>query len=394
MIAICGAEVFTGRELVKGKAILIRERRIVSLSARIPRKAERIEAEGLFALPGMIDLHIHLALDGSLHAVENIMNGEPREITLLKMAENARNTLRAGITTVRDLGAPAGLNIHLKRAIDTGILPGPRIVPAGELITKTGGHGYFMGVEADGPWEIRKAVRTQIKKGADVIKIMATGGVLTPGVDPRSALYTQEEILCAVEEARLCGKTSSAHAQGGEGIRHAVLAGITTVEHGIYLDDELVDIMLQTGTALVPTLTPSERLKDSSIHRMLPDYVRKKASQVLPVHRKNFRKYCRSGLLLGLGTDAGVPGVPHPDLLTELRAFSSYGFSNPELLEMVTAGNASIMRLEEVGTLQSGKLADIVLVEGNPLETLDALKNIRSVLKSGTTAFSSLEPLR
>jgi imidazolonepropionase-like amidohydrolase len=256
---------------------------------------------------------------------------------------------------------------------------------SGEVITKTGGHGYFLGREADGEAEIMKAVREQVKAGADVIKVMSTGGVMTEGVEPGLALYTFEEVKAAADEAKRSRKLTASHAQGAEGIKNAVLAGIDTIEHGIYMTEEIIKLMVERGTYWVPTLTPGERLTDPRATELMPEYAVEKASRVKPIHRENFAKFChREGLKLGIGSDSGVPLVFHNDIVTEMEIFTEYGFSNFDVLKLATYGNAEVLQMQDkIGAIEVGMEADIIGVCGSPLKSLSVLRKPKLVMKAG-----------
>src|SRR5579871_466769 len=241
---IAGASVFDAAAgtLTPGLDVRVEDGRIAAVGRGLPRDgAEVVQAAGRTLLPGLIDCHVHLAYDG--RPGEPINPVAPLPVYAWRMANNARATLRAGFTTVRDLGAPQAVNCDLMRAVESGLVEGPRVVAAGRMITMTGGHGWPIGREADGADEVRKAVREQLKAGARTIKLMASGGVMTPGVDPRSPQLGLDELSAGVEEAHKAGVKTASHAQAAAGIRNAVFAGIDSIEHGIYLEDEVIEEM-------------------------------------------------------------------------------------------------------------------------------------------------------
>src|SRR6266700_5437107 len=244
----------TGAEPVRGRAVVVEQGRIAQVVdiSRAPR-ARRIDLEGHTLLPGLINCHVHLCLGAEADPVRALKD-DPAPLTALKALRHAQETVEAGVTTVRDLGGREYVELAVRRAIAEGHFPGPRILAAGRPICMTGGHGSFLGREADGPDDARKAVREQLKAGADVIKLIATGGVMTPGVEPGSSQLTLEEMRAAIDEARKAGRRTAAHAQGSTGIADAIEAGITTIEHGIYLTDEIIASMKAKGVFLVPTL--------------------------------------------------------------------------------------------------------------------------------------------
>ena len=388
-ILLKNVNIFNGKDdKIEGDlSILIKDGKIAAISNEptVPagEKVQEINCKGMTVLPGLINLHAHLSLDAEVPFEEALE--ESKETTLLKIVKNGRLTLAAGITTVRDLGCREHLDFVYREGVERGIVPGPRMLLSGKVITKTGGHGYFLGREADGEVEIMKAVREQVKAGADVIKVMSTGGVMTEGVEPGLALYTFEEVKAAADEAKRSRKLTASHAQGSEGIKNAVLAGIDTIEHGIYMTEEIVELMLERGTCWVPTLTPGERLTDPQAAELVPTYAMEKANRVKPIHRESFAKFChREGLKLGIGSDSGVPLVFHSDIVTEMELFTEYGFSNFDVLKLATYGNAEILQMQDkIGSIEVGMEADIVGVDGNPLESLSILRKPKMVMKEG-----------
>ncbi len=389
MILLKNVNLFNGKDEVirENLSVLISDGKIQDISSNPALTADatvqEIAGDGMTILPGLINVHVHLSLDAELPFEESL--SESPEITLLKIVKNARKTLEAGITTVRDLGCRAHLDFEFRKGVKLGLVPAPRMLLSGEVITKTGGHGHFIGREADGEAEITKAVREQVKAGADVIKVMATGGVMTEGVEPGLALYSLEEVKAAAHEAQLCRKLTASHAQGTEGIKNAVIAGIDTIEHGIYMTEEIIDLMIERGTYWVPTLTPGECLSKPEAKEFIPEYSMIKANRVKPIHRESFAKFCRKeGLKLGIGSDAGVPLTPHDDIVMEMEIFTEYGFSNFEVLKLATYGNAELLKLQDkIGSIEVGMEADIVGVMGNPLECLAVLKEPKLVMKAG-----------
>jgi len=388
-ILLKDVNIFNGKDnKIEGNlSILIRDGKIVAISSNpklsAGEKVQEIDCEGMTVLPGLINVHAHLSLDAEAPFEESLE--ESTEMTLLKIVKNGRLTLESGITTIRELGCREHLDFAYREGVERGVVPGPRMLLSGKVITKTGGHGYFIGREADGEVEIMKAVREQVKAGADVIKVMSTGGVMTEGVEPGLALYTFEEVKAAADEARRSQKLTASHAQGTEGVKNAVLAGIDTIEHGIYMTEEIIELMIEKGTYWVPTLTPGERLTDPRAAELIPEYAIEKANRVKPIHRENFAKFChRESLKLGIGSDSGVPLVFHNDIVTEMELFTEYGFSNFDALKLATFGNAELLQMQDkIGAIEVGMEADIVGVYGNPLQSLSVLRKPKLVIKAG-----------
>jgi imidazolonepropionase-like amidohydrolase len=257
----------------------------------------------------------------------------------------------------------------------------------------TGGHGWNMiGREADGPDDVRKAVREQLKAGADVIKIFATGGVMTPGVDPHSAQLTLDEVRAAIEEARKAGRRTAAHAMGSDGIANSLEAGITTIEHGVFLTDALCQRMARDGVALVPTLIAPHAIAAGGLDAGIPEYAVRKSLAVGDQHLEGFRLALRHGVPIAAGTDAGTPLNPHGTLVPELALMVKGGMEPRAAVQAATAVAARALGLEhETGRIAPGLAADLLAVEGNPAERIQALGEVRLVMTHGRVAVNRLK---
>ncbi|MBI5167030.1 MAG: amidohydrolase family protein [candidate division NC10 bacterium] len=348
--------------------------------------AEVWDLQGMSLLPGFIDTHVHLCLDGSSDPVTRVLS-EPEALTSLRFAENAKRTLEAGITTVRDAGSKGHYCFAVRQAIQERLILGPRLLLAGRAICMTGGHGWWMGREADGVDEVRKAAREELKAGADFVKLMATGGIMTKGVEPGSPQLTYEELRAGVEEARKAGKRTATHAQGAEGIKNALRAGIDSIEHGLFLDEESIALMLEQGTFLVPTTFVLTIFLEKGVEGGIPDFMVKKAQAVRAPQVESFRSAYKAGVKMAMGTDAGVYYFPHGQNLVELQTMVELGMAPMEAICASTRVAAELLGLgDSLGTLEAGKLADLVVVEGNPLEDLRLLQDkerIRHVFLEG-----------
>jgi imidazolonepropionase-like amidohydrolase len=349
-------------------------------------EAEVVDLQGRTLMPGLIDCHVHLTFSGEPQEVERAATVPVPDIAWTAAA-SARQTLDGGVTTVRDVGARAGVAIRLREAIAAGHLPGPRMRAAGAIICMTGGHGWFIGREADGPDEVRRAVREQLKAGADCVKFTATGGGMTPGVDPRASSFTEAELAAGVDEAHKAFRRAIAHAQGNAGIRNAVRAGIDSVEHGVYLDDEVIEEMRQRGTFLVPTLVSPAMITRHGTSAGIPAYVVEKASGVLETHRESFRKAVRGGVRIAMGTDAGTPFNRHGTNAQELALMVECGLSPADTIVAATRNAAELLDLLDVtGTVEPGKAADLLVVDGDPLADIRVLGDrdrLPGILKDG-----------
>lgn len=374
----------SGAEPVRGRAVVVEGDRITQVvdDARAPR-GRRIDLSGCTLLPGLINCHVHLCFGAEADPVR-VMRDEPYALTALKVLRRAQETVEAGVTTVRDLGGRDYAEFAVRRAVAEGLFPGPRILGAGRPVCMTGGHGNAIGREADGPDDARKAVREQLKAGADVIKLIATGGVMTPGVEPGSPQLTLEEMRAAIEEATKAGRRTAAHAQGSTGIADAIEAGITTIEHGIFLTDEIVAAMKRKGVFLVATLAAPAAISAGGLAAGIPDYMVRKSDAVVTAHVASFRRAHEAGARIAAGADSGTPLNPHGSLLPELELMVKYGMTPLEAIRSATSVAAEALGLGgETGRVAEGHAADLLAVTGDPAERIGALGDVRLVLARG-----------
>ncbi len=380
----------TGAEPARGRAVVVEGGRIASVvdEARAPR-GRRIDLSGCTLLPGLINSHVHLCLGAEANPV-GVLQNEPATMTALKMLVRARETVEAGVTTVRDLAGRDYVELSVRRAVAEGLFPGPRILAAGRAVCMTGGHGNFFGREADGPDDVRKAVREQLKAGVDVIKLIATGGVMTAGVEPGSPQLTLEEMRAAVEEARKAGRLTAAHAQGSAGIVDAVEAGITTIEHGIFLTDEIIATMKRKGVFLVPTLAAPAAISIGGLAAGIPEFMVRKSDAVISHHVSSFQRAAKAGVRIAAGADSGTPLNLHGSLLPELDLMVKYGMSPLEAIRSATTVAADALGTGgETGRVAEGYAADLLAVAGQPAERIGALADVRLVLARGAIIRSS-----
>ena len=376
-------------------AILTEGQQIVALVPRseVPSEYQTLDMGTLTLLPGLIDCHVHLVWNGS-HDPKVIMLRESAEKTAIRALLHAFEELMHGVTTVRDVGGPYKATLAVRDAIREGLFIGPRILAAGLAIEMTGGHARDLGLEVDGPHEARKGVRTMLRAGVDLIKLMATGGVYTEGEEPGSPQLTVEEMSAAVEEAHKAGRKVAAHAEGLQGILNAIDAGVDTIEHGNFLDEEAAQRMVAGGQVLVPTLSPFYRMAQLGTAGGIPEYAARKAKQVVSgsFHAIDLAK--KYGIPIATGTDDGSPRLPHGVLVYELELLVHAGLSPLEALNSATVVAAKACGLsDQVGTLEPGKSADFVGVSGDPLHDISALRNIDTVVIQGTLAKRNGTPL-
>jgi imidazolonepropionase-like amidohydrolase len=388
--AFMNGTVFVGDgRVLEHATVLVEGERIVKVAegdVAVPRDAHSIPLDGRYLLPGFIDCHVHLCLDGSPDPVNALMR-EPLPITTLKAARFARQTIMAGITSVRDLGGRDGVDLSIRDAIRSGLIVGPRMLASAKLICMTGGHGWQMGREADGPDEVMKAAREQIRAGADVVKFMATGGVMTPGVEPGSEQFTEQELRAGIHEAHKSGRKTATHAQGTQGIINALRAGIDSIEHGIYMNEESISLMVERDVPLIPTISALYHIETKGVEAGIPAFAVEKTLRVKSSHLESVRMAHAAGVRVAMGTDAGTPFNVHGENLGELERLVELGYSPMEALESGTRIASQVLGQEnELGTIEEGKLADLIVVDGNPLEDIGFLlkaERVRLVMQGG-----------
>ncbi|WP_327400925.1 amidohydrolase family protein [Streptomyces sp. NBC_01288] len=388
-----GGLVFDGTGAAPAPAdVVVSDGRIVEVGASLDGDTQ-IDCTGRTLLPGLFDCHVHLTLNGIglLGALQ-----KPFSYQFYEAAVNLRRTLEAGITTVRDA---AGADLGIKQAVDDGLLTGPRVQISIGLITQTGGHGdpwmpsgQCAGLAvphpgrppalADGPDEMRRTARTLLRAGAEVLKVCTTGGVLSPRDDPRHSQFTPAELDILVTEARAQGRYVMAHAQGAEGIKNAVRAGVRSIEHGIHLDDEAIDLMLERSTWLVPTLiAPVSVIRAAESGIQIPEAMLRKAKEVTEAHATSVRRAAEAGVRIAMGTDSGIG--PHGTNLDELPLMEACGMTPGEVLAATTSSAARLLGYDDLGTVEPGRRADLVLVEGNAYDLTALPGNITEVWKDG-----------
>jgi imidazolonepropionase-like amidohydrolase len=366
----------------------------------VPAGATLIDLGNATILPGLIDLHTHLTDRDDVHWESALTTTTPPEAALWG-ARNARLTLMAGFTTCRDMGPTwPYVDVELRKAIDAGAVPGPRLMVAGNYVSSTGGAGdarqfsMYLDVPivrnlADGPDEIVKAVRTNFKYGADFIKILVTGAVLSKGIQPGVQQYSDAEIQAAVTEANRWGRPVAAHAHGAEGIKAAIRAGVRTVDHGSYLDDEAVTMLKQNRrTYYVPTLALGSYIQEAP---QVPESEKARGRVVNQIAAGAFKRALAAGLPIGLATDA--PVMPHGLNAREIEYRVSLGEPAMHAIVAATSLNAEILGMQDrIGAVTAGKLADLIAVSGSPLTTIGVLRDVSFVMKGGVVFKDDLSP--
>ncbi len=376
--------------------VRIEGERIVEVASQlpIPANARVIDLGNATLLPGLIDLHTHLTGRYGMHWEDVLVKATPGHEALWG-ARNARVTLLAGFTTCREMGPTwPYVDVDLRKAIEEGAVPGPRLLVAGNYVSSTGGAGdakqfsIYVDVPvvrnlADGPDEITKAVRTNFKHGADFIKILATGAVLSKGIEPGAQQYSDAEIQAAVTEANRWERQVAAHAHGAEGIKAAIRAGVRTIDHGSYLDDEAVALLKATRKSFyVPTLYTSEVILNEGKKNGIPDAEIERARKIRDIKHAGFKRALAAGLPIGFATDAAV--IPHGANARELSLRVSFGESPMSAIVSATSLNAEIIGWSDrVGSVEKGKYADLIAVPGDPLQDITLLERVVFVMKGG-----------
>jgi imidazolonepropionase-like amidohydrolase len=392
---------FTGGQVLDGTGddataadLVVEDGRIVDIGPGLDGD-ESVDLAGRTVLPGLFDCHTHVVVS-SIDTMRLVQT--PFSYRFFQAAKNLEATLRTGITTVRDAG---GADLGVKQAVEDGLVPGPRMHISLSMLSQTGGHGdgwmpYGGTIEAllthhpgvpetivDGVDEMRHKVRELVRMGADVIKVATSGGVLSPRDKPTHAHFRLEELEALVEEATAAGIFVMAHAQATPGIKNAIRAGIRSIDHGIYLDDEAIQMMIDRGTWLVPTLVAPRGVIDAAdAGASIPEASIAKAREVVDTHSASFAKAVAAGVKVAMGTDSGV--TPHGQNLRELALMVDGGMSPMQAIVATTRSAAELMGLEsELGTLEPGKRADLVVVEGDPLEVATLRDRVTAVYQDG-----------
>ncbi len=380
--------------VIENPALVIRDGRIVALGDRssiaAPDGANIVNLAGATLLPGLMDMHVHLSGDAGGNFFAGLSYSAPRQAIVA--AKNARKTLMAGFTTLRDVGASGYSVIAVRDGINAGDIIGPRIFAVGHAIGITGGHcdnNFFppemkakSGGAADGPWEIRAKVREQIKYGANAIKVCATGGVFSKGTKVGVQQLTVEEIKAAVDEAHMRGLTVAAHAHGGDGIKAAIVAGVDSIEHASFADAEAISLAKEFGTYFSMDIYNTEYTLAFGEANGVPEENMNKERLVSKAQRAAFTQAAASGVKMVFGSDAAI--YPHGDNAKQLSRMVRFGMSPLQALQASTINAASLLKIEnDVGQLKEGYAADIIAVQGNPLEDITVLESVDFVMMGG-----------
>lgn len=339
-----------------------------------------IDATGKVAIPGIINCHVHLGMNAGAHPM-NALAASTNLQVLMQAIESAQKVIKKGITTVRDCGAKEFEILLLRDHIKKGTVNGPRIL-AGQAIKITGGH--FTGRVVDGPVEAKRAAREQIHAGVDFIKLMASGGLGRPNEVPGTPELDVDEMKVAIFEGKKHNLKSAAHAHGKQSMLNAIEAGIDTLEHATFMDEEVVEVILKNDIMVIPTFQPYYQISTLGVEAGLASYMVESAKKVYEEKLPRFQKALSAGIKIAFGTDAGAPYTQHEDVVTEAKIMVEMGMKPMDVLISCTMNAAKALGIEEqLGSIEEGKLADIVLLNGNPLEKIESLGNVYKVIKDG-----------
>lgn len=374
------------KEYTKNSYMIINQGKIIEVgnadNLTMEKKLKGIDLQGKTVMPGMFNLHVH-ALATPI-ARPPSLNWEDQSKFAIRGLMHLQQYLKSGVTFVRDMNGRKKAEIGLRDAIREGIAIGPDYYVCGQALTMTGGHGSNTGRECDGPIECKKAAREQLKRGADFIKLIATGGVMSPGMNEHETQLDEDEMAAAIAEAHKVGKKTAVHAHGAAGIKNAVRAGIDSVEHGSYIDDECIELMLERGTALVPTLAVDYYLFKYGVKNDVPAYAIEKAKRAQEAQIEGFLKAWEAGVLIGVGTDAGTPFNPHYGTYIEFATMVELGLDAFDVIIAGTLNSAKIAGVDDwCGSLTVGKKANFIVLDENPIDNIWALKDVEQVYMNG-----------
>ena len=362
----------------KDQLIIIEDDKIIQIEEYHEINEDVIHAN--VVTPGFFNCHVHILypvgfkFDTQFSLKEKAFYAQ----------KHCKEYLESGVTFIRVVGTEENYDLQIKEAIENHVIEGPHMYCAGKVICMTGGHGWQEGIEADGKDACLKAVRTQLKSGVDLIKMMATGGVMTKGVEPGNAQFSVEEMKVMIEEAHKAGRKTATHAQGLQGIKNALYAGIDSIEHGCFLDEECLELMKKQNTFLVPTLCAPQCIIDKGIENGVAKYMVEKTLKVKDAHVKSVKKAYKQGIQIALGTDAGTPFNYHNNTAYEMELLARLNIPNMDILKIATINSARCVGVEkDYGSIEVGKQADLVCLEENPLENISNVRKINRVIQSG-----------
>ena len=379
IIDVVGEKIFKGSVLTEDGVITA-----VGADVECPEGAEVVDFGGNYVMPGMFNCHTHILMSGEA----NPDYADSDAILTIKALENCKAHLETGTTFIRDVGGMHYIDIDIRNAAQKGMIDAPEMVVSGRNLCMTGGHGWTMGRECDGPDDCRKAAREQLRAGADWVKIMATGGVMTKGVEPGSPQLTEEEMRAAIEEAHKVGKKTATHAQGMTGIKNALRAGIDSIEHGFFLDQWCFDWMKEHNVFFVPTLSAMYWIKVNGVAAGIPKWAVDKVEATFEAHKASFLGAYKAGVKIALGTDAGTPFNTHDKTAYEMVLMVEDGMTPWDALKTGTVNAAELCDvLDTHGTIEVGKKANFTVFGGDPIADINNVMDCRMTVIGGKVKF-------
>lgn len=378
-------DVLAGKVL-SDSAILIEDGIIKEVGGNLSAEgAEVLDLGGATVLPGLFNCHVHITMEPVADPSGLVESDAKMTLNAVKHFDEY---LKTGVTFIRDVGSPNFIDIELRNAIRAGLIKGPDMQVSGKCVCMTGGHGWSMGRQADGVEDCRKAAREQLRAGADWIKIMATGGVMTKGVEPGSPQLNEDEMRVIVEEAHKAGAKTATHAQGTTGIKNALRAGLDSIEHGCFLDQEAIDLMKKTGAWLVPTLCAPHYILKYGVENGVSEDAVRKCKIVIDSHYRSFREAYAAGIPCAVGTDSGTPFNSHSGTANEMILMVGEGLSPMEAITLGTINSAKMLRVEEsLGSITPGKKAHLAVFGKNPIDDIENLHDCIMTIKNGEVLY-------
>lgn len=381
----------TGREMQKDATFLVDDGVIKAIHpdmVGVGETLERVDLQGNYVMPGLIDCHTHVTFPATVDFPITYADFTQPDITLMTI-ENLQNLLKSGVTYIRDVGDRDYIALDLKKHLQSGRIKGPGMHCAGLIVTMTGGHAWWIGREADGVDEVRKAVREQLKRGADLIKVVGTGGILTPDVDVNAYQFNVDELKAAAEETHKAGKKICAHCIGTQGIKNAVRAGIDSVEHASILDDEAIDMLAEAGTYIVPTLTAVHNGLKNADADGVPKFALEKGKYVAKLQIQSIQRAYKAGVKIAMGTDCGTPFNHHGSSSPqEVELMHNLGMTPMDAIVASTRVPAELIGIDQThGTLETGKSVDFLVLAEDPLKNIKTLREPVSVYQKGKNQF-------